>query len=45
MAAPLLLPGLAEAHIRCWFCVSLPIALSQFLVAADGDAFVATANV
>jgi hypothetical protein len=45
MAAPLLLPGLPEAHIRCWFCMSLPMALSPLLLAADDGVFVATANV
>jgi hypothetical protein len=29
------LPGLPEAHIRCWFCMSLPMALSPLLLAAD----------
>jgi hypothetical protein len=39
-----LLPGLPEAHIRCWFCMSLPMALSPLLLAADDGVFVATAN-
>jgi hypothetical protein len=40
-----LLPGLPEAHIRCWFCMSLPMALSPFRLAADDGILVATANV
>ena len=40
-----MLPGLPEAHIPCWFCMSLPMALSPLLLAADDGVFVATANV
>ncbi|QQO57507.1 MAG: hypothetical protein N838_33305 [Thiohalocapsa sp. PB-PSB1] len=39
------LPGLPEAHIPCWFCMSLPMALSPLLLATDDGVFVATANV
>ncbi|HCS91967.1 MAG TPA: hypothetical protein DIW77_18540 [Chromatiaceae bacterium] len=40
-----MLPGLPEAYIRCWLCMSLAMALSPLLLAADDGVFVATANV